>query len=183
MKKIVLILLVTVLTSSLVSASDLQYFRKSFYKASTEQAACESVYNKIKDKDYSSDPVLLGYQGVYQAIMAKYVWNPFTKLWYFQNGTQDLEAAIKRDEKNIELIFLRFSIQISSPSFLGYNDNIKEDKAYIMNGIFNKETRDKYHHFIPDIINYMAGTNYVTEDEKERMMKVKKLLEESGSQS
>ena len=148
------------------AATELEEVRKAFYQASMKQEVCELIYNKIKDEDYTKSPIMLGYQGVYQAIMAKYAWNPFTKWWYFKTGVNHLEEAIRMKDNSIELIFLRFAVQTNSPSFLGYNENIEKDKAFIMKSIQDKNTRSTYRVFIKDIINYMMGSEYLNAQEK-----------------
>jgi len=44
-----------------------------------------------------------------------------------------LEDAIKADEKNFELRFLRVTAQTNMPSFLGYRGDIDQDKKFILN--------------------------------------------------
>jgi hypothetical protein len=156
-------------TNVLVHATDLDKVRASFYKASFQQEICESIYNEIKDKDYQKEPIMLAYQGVYQAIMAQYVWNPFTKWWYFKTGVESLEEAIVEEKENIELIFLRFSIQTNCPSFLGYNENIIEDKTFIMKGLLDSSIRTQYQPFVGDIINYLMATDQLTAEEKKSL--------------
>jgi hypothetical protein len=156
-----------------VNASELDEVRKAFYRASMEQEVCEEIYNKIKDRNYSEKPLLLGYRGVYQAIMAKYLWNPFSKWWYFRSGVEQLETAISKDNDNIELIFLRFSIQTNCPEFLGYNSKITSDKDFILTQMHDKKVVWEYRTFMADIINYLMDSKFLSEKEKEFLTQVR----------
>ena len=147
-------------------ATELSLVRNSFYSASLTSEVCEDVYNKIKNKDYSDQPIMMGYKGVYQVIMAKHAWNPFSKWNYFKSGVAQLEQAIAKRQNSIELIFLRFSIQTNSPSFMGYTGQIKSDKAFIMKSIMNKTLRNKYSKFLKDTVNYLVQSPFLTQKEK-----------------
>ncbi len=84
-------------------------------------------------KPYLNIHTARGYYGAGKIIMAKYYYNPYSKLKTFNEGKGFLEAAIKADYANAELRFLRLSIQKNVPSLLGYNNNIEDDKKYLNN--------------------------------------------------
>ena len=64
-------------------------------------------------------------------IMAKHAFNPFSKLSHFNKGKNMLQQAIAADRQNVELRLLRYSIQKSAPSFLGYRDEMAADKNFL----------------------------------------------------
>ncbi len=68
--------------------------------------------------DKKNEPLFLGYHGASQMMMAKHVGNPFKKLSYFNKGKDMYTAAINADPRNVELRFLRFSVQAEAPGFL-----------------------------------------------------------------
>ena len=43
-----------------------------------------------------------------------------------------LEKSISIEPENIELRFLRLTIQANLPSFLGYSENKENDKAFVL---------------------------------------------------
>jgi hypothetical protein len=59
----------------------------------------------------------------------------------FVEGKAILEEAIKNDPKNIELIFLRYPVQLNAPSILDYNQNVASDKKTLVNEV--KSIKDK----------------------------------------
>lgn len=174
--RFILVLTLFCLSSRIAFSSELEEVRKAFYRASFEQEACERIYNKIKDRNYDQQPLLLGYQGVYQAIMAKYLWNPFSKWWYFHSGVEQLETAIARDGDNIELIFLRFSVQTNCPDFLGYNSKIESDKEFIIRQMHDRRVLFHYREFMDDIVNYLMGSEHLSGEEKEFLIEVRATL-------
>ena len=98
-------------------------------------------------------------------IMAKHVRNPISKMTWFNKGKKMLEAAIKADEKDVELRCLRFGIQSNVPSFLNYKENINKDKKFIL---------QSYPHVIDptlkkNIISYMTQWGDLTTKEKEML--------------
>jgi hypothetical protein len=53
-------------------------------------------------------------------------------LEHFNAGKVQLEYAIIQEDENIELRFLRLSIQENLPSFLGYSSQIKADRSFLV---------------------------------------------------
>jgi hypothetical protein len=94
-------------------------------------------------------------------------YNPYTKFKYFVKGKESLEQAIKKDPRNIEYRFLRLSVQLNTPEFLGYNSNIKEDKLAIFNGVKTLTDKD----LLERIANYTSNAKRLTTLEKEEVKK------------
>ena len=95
-------------------------------------------------------------------LMAKYTANPFSKLEYFKEGKTLLENAIASNKNDIELRFLRCAIQENLPAFLDYNDNLDEDKNYIMKYMPMMDKKDVR----KAIATYMIKSERTTETEK-----------------
>jgi hypothetical protein len=92
----------------------------------------EDARQLIQETDkQSNNTMVMGYFGAAKMLMARYYFNPFTKLNTFNNGKEILESAIRSDNLSPELRYLRLTIQMNSPSFLNYNKNIKDDKAFL----------------------------------------------------
>lgn len=64
-------------------------------------------------------------------IMANHVSNPITKLEYFKRGKANLESVIAQHPFEIELRYLRYSIQRECPSFLRYNNALENDLKFL----------------------------------------------------
>ena len=76
--------------------------------------------------------IALAYLGAYQTIWSNHVFNPLSKLATFKNGKNNIELAISKEPENVEIRYIRFSVQKNAPSFLGYNSHLKEDKDFLV---------------------------------------------------
>jgi hypothetical protein len=157
MNKSILFYLFLFATVSLQSI-DIIKIRDLYYKASVNKSDAETFFETIHSTPKIDKFLLAGYQGMSHMIKANYAFNPYNKLSYFIKGKNLLDEAITADPKNIELRFLRFSVQTNAPAFLGYGGKVNEDKKEIMLA---------YHHL-------------VDEDLKAR---IKKFMNESSSVS
>lgn len=77
--------------------------------------------------------IQLAYYGGFQTIWANHVFNPIEKLSTFNKGRKNIDQAAKLAPENIEIIFIRYSIQKNCPWFLGYRSNLKEDRDFLIN--------------------------------------------------
>ncbi|WP_246361554.1 hypothetical protein [Moheibacter lacus] len=77
--------------------------------------------------------IALAYLGAYQTSWANHVFNPLSKLATFKKGKNNIELANSKEPENVEISYIRFSVQKNSPSFLGFNNNLKEDRDFLKN--------------------------------------------------
>ena len=68
-------------------------------------------------------------------IMAKYYLNPYSKLSSFSEGKSFLESSIEKDTANVELRYLRLTIQNNAPSFLGYKSKVDDDRNFLTSSL------------------------------------------------
>jgi hypothetical protein len=116
---------------------------------------------------HEKNNVLIGYKGALTMVMAKHALSPIKKLSYFNEGKLLLEQAIKQDPTNAELVFLRFSIQCNSPSFLLYNQELYADKALLLREVRCVKDADLKRR----IILFLLHSNEVNEQEKLNLRK------------
>lgn len=76
-------------------------------------------------------PTLAGYCAMVHFLEAKHALNPYRKLSEFNVGKKTLDSLITTNSDNIELRYLRHSIQDRVPGFLGYNDQLDMDKSFM----------------------------------------------------
>lgn len=111
------------------SSPDLQTIRDLYQKAPEDESKTIELINKLQGSDIGT--TLQGYKGAATMLMAKHAFNPYQKVKYFNEGKAILEKAIQSDKNNIELRYLRYTIQVNAPSFLGYQSNMNEDKTFL----------------------------------------------------
>jgi len=107
--------------------------RLLYQNAAIEKNNCEKLFTLLKSCQENENVVLLGYKACVTMVMAKYTHNPFKKLSFFNEGKNLLESIISRNQHNIELRYLRLTIQTNIPSFLKYNSAVNDDITYISN--------------------------------------------------
>ena len=141
--------------------------RSLFYVAAENKSAAEKFSKALSNVDQNSSPVLLCYKGVAQMIQAKHVFSPFSKLERFKRGKNLIEESISRDPNDVELRFLRFSIQSNLPGFLGYDKQISRDKIKLLNGY--RDIKDAG--LRKCIFDFLAASKYCTAEELKKIAK------------
>ena len=131
MKKVLFLLLLFWYGASLAQ-TPVEMNRDLYIKAASEQRYAEELLESSRELGAAGSMLHLGYQGAANMMMAKHVGNPFSKLSYFKKGKKLLQKAIEEDGDNLELRFLRFSVQSKAPAFLGYRAELEEDKEFIL---------------------------------------------------
>ena len=131
MKKVIGVLTFCLLVQFNVFAIELDYVRANYDKAVTDKKLCSQMIEDLKEAEQT--PLFLAYLGALQTIWANHIFSPISKLNTFNKGKKNIEQAIKKEPKNVELRFIRLSVQKNAPSFLGYYSNIKEDMQFIKN--------------------------------------------------
>lgn len=131
----IFILLMSVLYLFVISemrADILDDVRKNYDKMASNEELCKSAIANLKGTKNNSS-THLGYLGGLQTIWANHVFSMMSKLNTFKEGKKNIEEAIKKEPDNVELRFIRLSVQKNAPSFLGYKSNITEDIQFIKN--------------------------------------------------
>ena len=149
----------------------LDKLRALYSSAGLQEDSAKKMYDMLKPVTETSDPVLLCYKGAVTMVQAKFFFNPVTKFGCFVKGKKLVENAITRDSNNIEMRYLRFTLQSNLPSFLGYNSQLKTDKDYLINHcqlLNNGVLRDM-------IISFLLASKYCNNED------VKKLQHARGS--
>jgi hypothetical protein len=105
--------------------------RIMLHNATSSEVACTKMISLLEPFNETNNPLLFGYRGGATMLMAKHAFNPFSKLSYFKKGKLMLESAIKADHTNVELRFLRYTIQTNVPGFLNYSSDKNLDRTFI----------------------------------------------------
>jgi hypothetical protein len=126
---LIMFMILTAFTSSQLSLTEVRIaYEKSVYNEQT-------AVNLLEYLTSSNNPTFLGYKGAVTIVMAKHVMSPYKKFNYFKTGKGVLEQAIQKEPLNVELRFIRFSIQCNAPKFLDYHSNINTDKVLLLKAV------------------------------------------------
>lgn len=161
------ILIFFLMLSSHVSAQELNLLkiRKEYSLAVKDEEICENNLNILRAKAKATTDK--GYLAVYEMVYAKHMGNPLRKIGQFKKGKNLLEGLIKQEPRNVELRFIRWSVQTHAPSILNYSDNIKDDKSFIIDHLYSIQHRD-----VKEIIyKYIKGSNSFNEDELKELLR------------
>jgi len=110
-------------------------YRELYIESFDKEDACNSLNTILEDNIKTNNNIENAYLGVSYIMKSKYKFNPISKLYLFSKGKEILERSIKEEPSNLELKFLRLSIQQNIPEILAYNQNIEEDQKFINNNI------------------------------------------------
>ncbi len=128
-----------------VSAQNLSISEvRLLYLQSVQSEDQAKNFHKILGKqDLNKDMRMLGYSGVSTCLLAKYAFLPTTKLTFFKDGKNLIEKSIVAAPNEVELRFLRLSIQINAPAILGYKEHIEQDKQFVIKKFNEKGALDQ----------------------------------------
>lgn len=167
MRKIILSLVFVCSSLYVLALPSITEVRYLYQKAALESKSCTKIITLLDTYTEKNNALLAGYKACATMMMANYVTNPYSKLSNFREGKNLLEKCIKTDSENIELRFLRFSVQSKAPSFLGYNSSIKSDKRFLINSIHNLNDSDLKER----IISFLKNSEHLTPGEKLKLIK------------
>lgn len=105
--------------------------RREYEHATKDSATCGKLYKKLI-KSSNADNITTAYRGAVTMAWANHAKTKKEKLSLFSEGKKLLEKAITAENSNIEMRFLRFSIQSNAPKALGYIKQMTEDKAFML---------------------------------------------------
>ena len=113
-----------------ISSSEIKNIKEAMYRAVESSRVTDSLYSELISKK-SKSPLLLAYVGTLEALKAKHAWNPYNKLKFVAQAQKTLKIAVDKESDNLEIRFMRFSIQHYTPIFLGYSKELDEDRKAI----------------------------------------------------
>lgn len=160
----------SILLLQLTVPSDLlQESRRLFFSFEEDKCLSEALFKSIAAANTGNDPVLLAYKGMARATSAACSYNPYTKYSRFQEGKQWIEQAVATQPNNIEIRFLRLSVQVNAPHFLGYSGQLTEDRALIVTGMANDPGLLTDAEFTLKLLKFVAQTAQPTAIESQQL--------------
>jgi len=137
--KLYLILILSFICSYVWAGERKNEYLRQLYIRSTKQEASVDTLIYAKFSYTTLGPLELGYIGSGYFIKCNYLSNPWYKFKYFNIGKQKLELAISQSRDQVELRYLRYTLQTNLPSLLNYNGNKKEDYRLLQGFLSNKQ--------------------------------------------
>ncbi|MFD0795006.1 hypothetical protein ACFQZX_15395 [Mucilaginibacter litoreus] len=163
--RLLTILLITTLSTAFTTDDavqpNLHHIRKLLVTALDSKKVTDSLYNNltsIKDRH----PLINGYIGTLQALKAKHAWNPYYKIKHLNDSEKTFKEAVSHDPHNIEIRFMRFSIEHNVPGFLGFNKNLVTDRQEMVRQIENKNYSSADKALVKTIIDFLIESKRCT---------------------
>ena len=142
--------------------------RKMYFDGWHGECGARNLVDTLKNIGLGDDPVLVAYKGAATTTLANCSKNPFTKLSVFNNGKDFIEAAVNKAPQNLEIRFIRFTVQTNIPALLSY-DNTEVDKKFILEQLtLQPDQVDDY--LMNKIIGYMKDNGNLSEAEHKQVL-------------
>lgn len=145
-------------------ADDIPAIKKAMVLAVEDARITDSLYLELSSKKAPS-PLIIAYTGTLEALKAKHSWNPYQKVSYVARSQKTLQKAVNADPANLEIRFMRFSVQHFTPAFLGYSKELNEDRRMIIKKYSQKTFGKADQVLIKNIAGFMISSNRCTSEE------------------
>lgn len=142
---------------------NLDALRKAYPLASTDKEVCKKQLATLQTIENLTN-IELAYSGAYHAVWAKHAESPLARLNSFKKGKDELERAIAKDNANIEIRFLRLTIQYHAPKIVRYKINIDDDLQVVLaqyDQISSKIIKD-------NIKDFLSQTNLLSSEQRQK---------------
>lgn len=117
--------------ASLFNNPTITEIRKLYPNASKSESNAKEFALKLTDVA-TDDKTLLAYKGASITMIAKFKKKVSDKISAFKEGSKLIELAVATEPNNIEIRFIRLSVQENVPAIVKYKKNISEDKVFIL---------------------------------------------------
>ncbi len=139
--------------------------RETYFGMSTDECNALRLSNDF-EKSPPIDAILKAYYGASSAAAPACLTNPAKKISYFRRGKQLLADAARLQPDNFEIRFLRFATQSKTPSFLGYDQNIEEDKRFLLANLEKGRKTISNNRIFAKISDFLATSDRLTKSEQ-----------------
>ena len=156
--------------SQSLAAQDFPKIKKAMILAVESEEVTDSLYDKLVDLN-SNDPLIWAYIATLDGLKAKHAWNPYMKLKYVSRSQKLIGKAVAAAPDDLEIRFMRFSLQHYTPSFLGFSKNLEEDKQVILHLFELKKFGHSDAELVRNIAKFMLESNRCTPGEAQLLKK------------
>ncbi|MEB0263072.1 MULTISPECIES: hypothetical protein [unclassified Mucilaginibacter] len=147
---------------------NLHVIRKLLVTAINSSKTTDSLYRNLGSIKNRTG-LITGYLGTLEALKAKHTWNPYYKVKYLNDAEKSFKGAVIRDPANIEIRFMRFSVEHNVPGFLGYTKNLVADRTEIIKQIDRKHYSSADAALVKTIITFLIDSKRCTPAENSNL--------------
>jgi len=137
--------------------------RSNYLNSSLDESKMQSFKQSIEK---TTDTKLKeSYAAVYLALEAKYGTYPIYRYKKIKESLQKLDDLAAKYSKDLEIRFLRMSIQSYTPKWLGFSDDITQDKEFILNNLNNTAGNQLEPEFKQAVFDFLEYSECCTDKE------------------
>ncbi|TCD10724.1 hypothetical protein EZ449_07490 [Pedobacter frigidisoli] len=160
-----LLLFATVqICSAQLSPKEISVLKTDLIKAVENSKLTDSIYDKL-NKLPNKNALVTAYCGTLEALKAKHSWNPYNKIKYVKVSLKTMQKAINMDKENMEIRFMRFSIEHFTPGFLGFSKDLTVDRKEIVKHYQNNNFVVADKELIKNVAKFMIESKRCTAEE------------------
>ncbi|MBK6965375.1 MAG: hypothetical protein IPH20_15975 [Bacteroidales bacterium] len=150
--------------------------RETYFGMSADECNALRLSNDF-EKSPPTDAVLKAYYGASTAAAPACLGSPAKKISYFRKGKELIAEAVKLQPDNFEIRFLRFATQSKTPSFLGYHQNIDEDKLFLLANLEKGRAAVANSRIFAKMTDFLATSERLTVKEQAKVRQLNKIAE------
>lgn len=124
---------------------DIANIRALFNTAHLEKNDCEKLLKLTEGRE---EAIVRAYNAAAIMVSGKYLINPFKITKAFNDGKALLEDVISENFDEEEIRYLRYTIQLNVPKFIGYYKNIEMDRKLLIDYIKTNRNSDLTKHMM-----------------------------------
>ncbi|RZL32399.1 MAG: hypothetical protein EOO96_14165 [Pedobacter sp.] len=147
-----------------LSPKEIARLKTDLVKAVDNAKLTDSLASKL-EKLQNKTALVTAYTGTLEALRAKHTWNPYNKIKYVKVSMRTMQKAIDLDKENMEIRFMRFSIQHFTPSFLGFSKDLVVDRKEIVKHYQNNNFGIADKELIKNVAKFMIESKRCTDQE------------------
>jgi hypothetical protein len=161
-----------ILMQVFISNQDLINIRNKYAVADKNKSNYLQFIQTINTSKEVNTPVKNAYLAASTMISSVFEINPISKLRNFNNGKDFLEKTIASANAELEVHYVRYTIQVKSPFILGYRDNLNEDKILLIANL-NEDLKQKDPDLYSRVYQFLIQSEHISASEKQQL-KLKK---------
>lgn len=139
------------------------------FKLAVENAEVTETLSTQLRRIPNPDALTLAYIASLDALKAKHNWNPAVKIEFMDSFEKKINKAVNTMPSNIEIRFLRYSIQSNTPAFLGFSKNLQEDRNVMVSAFTNKSLMNSNKKLLSDIYQFLVDEKSLSGSEKSKI--------------
>lgn len=157
-------LLATSFCKAQLNNREIAELKTNMVKAVENSKLTDSLFKKLNALS-NKTALVTAYTGTLEALKAKHSWNPYNKIKYVSRSLKTMKKAIGMDKENMEIRFIRFSIEHFTPSFLGFSKDLDVDRKEIVKHYQNHNFGSIDEELIKNVAKFMIESKRCTPQE------------------